>query len=855
MFAANKSYSFGMNVHRLFALLLLVFSAQFLSAQSPTLPGGVKDEAKSPNEFLPHKLGEQFTPHYLLNAYFEQLAAASPATMRLEKYGLTNETRPLQIAIFSSAENMARLEQIRLNNLRLAGMADGQPDLSNPIPIVWISMSVHGNEPSGSECSMELAYRLATQSDEKIKEWLKNTIVIVDPALNPDGYDRYTSWNRMASNLVKNTDQNAREHREPWPGGRVNHYYFDLNRDWAWATQAETKQRLVMYHRWLPQVHPDIHEQGINEPYYFAPAAEPMHELITPWQRDFQVEIGENNARHFDNHDWFYFTREVFDLFYPSYGDTYPTFNGAIGMTYEQGGGPRGGRSVEIDNGDTLTLYDRIEHHLTTSLSTIEVSSKSAKPLIDNFKTYFSSTSTKPQGQYKAFIIRETNDPNKVRSLCELLDRHFIRYGRVGAGLSGVKAFDYASGKEISASINPNDLVISAYQPHSVMIQALLEPEAKLADSLTYDITAWSLIFAHGLDAYALKERLEPKKAYEQYRPEKDLATASPYAWCIHRRSLAEAQFLGELLQKGVRVRTAMEPFVLADQQYAAGAYVISKADNRSLQGELSNLVNAAAERTNVRLYPVFTGNATLGKDLGSDAFELVKHPKVALVYGDEVDENSFGQTWFFFERELGYPITPIPLERLRKIDLSKYNTIIFPNGNYSLEDKTLETITKWVEKGGRLIAFEGGTRAFADLDGFDLKIKETPKRDSSTLHKPFMTRQRDGLSDGLPGAIVRATVDNTHPLAFGFPNYYHSLKTLSDAFQMPEKAEAPIYLEENYQTYGFIGSRVKPQLKKTPIVLVQKMEEGEAVFFIDNPLFRGFWQQGKALFANALFF
>lgn len=810
---------------------------------------------KSPNEFLPHRLGEQFTPHYLLNAYFEQLAAASPQTMRLEKYGLTNEGRPLQIAIFASTENMARIEQIRLNNLRLAGMADGQPDLNNPVAIVWLSMSVHGNEASGSECSMELAWRLATQSDPKIREWLQNTVVIVDPSLNPDGYDRYTHWNRMASNRIKNADPNAREHREPWPGGRVNHYYFDLNRDWAWATQVESRQRLVVYHRWLPHVHPDVHEQGINEPYYFAPAAEPMHELITPWQRDFQVEIGENNARHFDNNGWFYFTKEVFDLFYPSYGDTYPTFNGAIGMTYEQAGGPRGGRAIETDNGDTLTLHDRILHHLTTSLSTIEVSSKSAKPLVENFREYFRRTSTQPQGQYKAFVIREANDPNKVKTLCELLDRHYIRYGRVGTGMSGVKAFDYTSGKEISASINPNDLVISAYQPHSVLVQALFEPEAKLADSMTYDITAWSLPFAHGLDAYALKERLEPKKAYEAYRPQKDMATGSPYAWCVHRHSLAEAQFLSVLLQKGVRIRTAMEPFTLAEQNYAAGALVITKADNRLLQNELDKLVNDAATRTHVRLYPVFTGFASKGKDLGSDAFHLINAPHVAMVYGDDVEENSFGHTWYFFEQELEYPVTPLPLDRLNRLDLSAYQVLIFPHGNYHLDDKTLETLQGWVEKGGRIIGFEGGAKAFADKEGFDLKSKESPKRDSTAAPRAFATRQRDGLSDGLPGAIVRAKVDNTHPLAFGFPEHYHSLKTLSDAFQMPERADAPIYLEENYQTYGFIGSRVKPQLKKTPIAVVQRMGAGEAVLMVDNPLFRSFWQQGKVLFANALFF
>ena len=840
------SASIRMKISRTAAfLLLLLFSAQPLVAQT----------LKTADAFLPHKIGDKFTPHYQLNSYFEYLAANAPTTMRLEKYGLTNEDRPLQIAIFSSTANMARLEQIRINNLRLAGMADGQPDISNPIAIVWISMSVHGNEASGSEASMLLGYDLATQTDPKIREYLQNTVVILDPSLNPDGYDRYTHWNRSVSNLLKNTHAEAREHREPWPGGRVNHYYFDLNRDWAWATQMETRQRLAVYQRWLPHVHPDIHEQGINDPYYFAPAAEPMHELITPWQRDFQGEIGENNARHFDNNGWMYFTKEVFDLFYPSYGDTYPTFNGAIGMTYEQGGGPRGGLAIEIQNGDTLTLHDRILHHYTTSLSTIEVSSKSARPLVENFKEYFRKTSTQPQGQYKAFVIRERNDPNKINTLCALLDLHKISYGRVGAGLSGIRAFDFSSGKETSVSINPNDIVISAYQPHSVLVQALFEPEPRLADSLTYDITAWALPFAHGLAAYALKERLEPKRSWEKYvAPEVRLA-ASPYAWCVHRHSLAEAIFLGQLLQKGVKVRTAMQPFDMVDQHFAAGTYVINRGDNRSIQTELDGLVKSAALASNVELHPIFTGYATKGSDLGSDNFRLIKQPEVAIVYGDNVDENAYGHTWFFFEQEAQYPITPIEFTRIGSADLGQFTTLIFANGRYNLEENQLESIQKWIRSGGRLIALEGAVKAFADKDGFDLKSKEAPKKDSTILRKPFVVRQRDGLSDGIPGAIVQTKVDITHPMGFGLPATYFSLKTNADMYQMPENADAPIKVEADYLSFGFIGSRVKPQIKNTPVVVVQSMGQGSAVFFVDNPLFRSFWEAGKLVFANAVFF
>jgi hypothetical protein len=838
-----------MKFHRLVLFLAFNGLLQVLNAQTAL---------KSPDEFLPHKIGEQFTPHHLLTDYFEYLAANAPATMKLERYGLTNEARPLQVAYFSAPENLARLDQIRQNNLRLAGVnsGPGAPDVANPIAIVWLSMSVHGNEPSGSECSMLLAWQLASQTEAEVQSWLKNTVVILDPSLNPDGYDRYTHWNRSVSNRLLAPRPEAREHREPWPGGRANHYYFDLNRDWAWATQVETRQRLVLYQRWLPHVHADLHEQYVDNPYYFAPAAEPMHDYITPWQRDFQTQIGQNHANYFDQNGWLYFTKEVFDLFYPSYGDTYPMFNGAIGMTYEQAGNSSAGRAIITGNGDTLTLRDRIQHHLTTSRSTIEISSKNAQKVVENFRNYYSRTAERPQGAYLSFVIRATNDPNKINTLCRLLDRHQIRYGSAGATGSGLKAFDYRDGKETSIDVQPNDLVISAYQPHSVMTQVLFEPEHRLSDSLTYDITAWALPYAYGLEAYALKQRLEPKRPFVPYKAPEVMLAASPYAWCVHRRSLAEAKFLGEILEKGLKVRYAMRPFDLADQQFEAGAVVITRADNHPLSADLDGLVKAAAARANVALHPIFTGWAGKGRDLGSENFTTIRKPEIALVYGDDVDDNSFGHTWYFFEQELNYPVNPVSLDRLSRIRLNDYTTLIFPHGSYNIPDNVMKIIQDWVKQGGRLIAFDGGVKAFADKDGFDLKSKTESKKDTaSTNPKPYQSRERDSVSDQVPGAIVSTHIDETNPLAFGLSGHYFSLKTSSTVFEMPENAATAIWLDDDYRNVGFIGNRLKPKLKKTPIAAVQKMGSGDVVYLVDNPLFRCFWEEGKVLFANALFF
>lgn len=824
-----------------------------------TLSLNAQNALKSPDEFLPYKLGEQFTPHHLLVDYFQYLAAQSPQTMRFEGYGSTNEQRPLYVAVFSSPQNLARLENIRINNLQSAGMTDGsaRKDLP-PVAIVWLSMSVHGNEPSGSECSMALAHKLATQTDPDVRKWLENTVVIVDPSVNPDGYDRYTHWYRSAGNLLANADPDAREHREPWPAGRTNHYYFDLNRDWAWATQTETAQRLEVYQRWLPHVHADLHEQFIDNPYYFAPAAEPMHDFITPWQRNFQTTIGENHARYFDANGWLYFTREVFDLFYPSYGDTYPLFNGAIGMTYEQAGHGMAGRAIRTGNGDTLTLRDRIDHHLTTSLSTIESSSKNAAEITRNFSDYYSRSASNPPGVYKTFVVRETNDPNQVNRLCAMLDKHKIRYGRAGVTSGSVKGFDYGTGKEISTAVQSGDLVVSAYQPHGILVQVLFEPESRLTDSLTYDITAWALPHAFGLDAVALKERMEPKKDFVPYKAPEIKLAAQPYAWCIHHRSLSEAAFLGELLRNGVKVRASSKSFALSDQQFAPGTLVITRADNRAIDTKLDNLVQLAASKNNVALHPIFSGWAGKGSDLGSEAFRLLETPKVALVYGDDVDENSYGHTWYFFEREIGFPVSPIPLDKLGKINLNKYNKLVFVNGNYNLSEDNLKMLREWVSAGGRIIAFENAVKAFADKEGFDLKSRSSDDKDSTAPKlspKPYLAREREGLSDALPGAVVRCKLDNTHPLGYGMSENYHSLKTQTTAFEIPEGATTAVWLEENYQSYGFIGSNTKKKLKNTAVVSVQKIGAGSVVYMVDNPLFRSFWHQGKMLFANALFF
>ncbi len=463
---------------------LLSFNLFLLSSTASS------QQAPSPEAFLGYPLGRHFTTHDKIVGYFREVARLAPGQVSLEQYGKTYEGRPLLLAYIASPENLKRLESIRLNNLRLAGIVhDGvAPDENSPV-IVWLSYNVHGNEPASSEAAMKTLYELVNPSDDGPKQWLKNTVVILDPCINPDGRDRYVNWYNGVVGQHPNPDPQSREHEEPWPRGRTNHYNFDLNRDWAWQTQVETQQRLKKYNAWLPHVHVDYHEQGYNNPYYFAPAAEPYHDVITPWQRQFQVEIGKNNAKYFDSNGWLYFTKQEFDLFYPSYGDTYPTYNGSIGMTFEQGG-ISAGLSVQTTDGDTLTLADRLEHHYRTGLSTIEISSQHAERLVKEFHHYFTEAVSHPGGDFKAYLIRNDSFGDRLERLRVFLDKNGIDWGGVSTG--NFTGTDYETGKTATFKAASGDIVINANQPKSNLLRVLFERQSHISDSVTYDITAWS---------------------------------------------------------------------------------------------------------------------------------------------------------------------------------------------------------------------------------------------------------------------------------------------------------------------------------------------------------------------------
>ncbi|MEJ1236729.1 M14 metallopeptidase family protein [Chryseolinea sp. T2] len=836
----------------LFSIFILISAVQVFA-----------QELQSPEKFLGYKLGDKFTRHHRVVEYFRYVADALP-NVEVVQYGQTYEGRPLIYTIISSPENFNNREEIRLNNLRRAGLSEGTPTADKK-PVVWLSYNVHGNEASSLEASMLTLYELANPSNTKTQAWLKDVVVIMDPCINPDGRDRYANFYNQFGNVVPNSSGTAKEHREPWPGGRSNHYMFDLNRDWAWQTQVESQQRLKVYNQWMPQVHVDFHEQAPNNPYYFAPAAEPYHDVISNWQREFQKMIGRNNAKYFDEQGWLYFTKEVFDLYYPSYGDTYPTYSGAIGMTYEQAGSGYAGLSITTEEGDPLTLKDRLTHHHTTGLSTIEITALNATRVIDEYEKYFKENLNSPAATYKTYIIKGDNNPDKLASLAKWMESHSIRFGYPQAGKSS-RGFDYQTQITGNVNVTTEDLVVNIYQPKSRFITTVFEPQSKLSDSLTYDITAWNLMYAYNLKAYALTERINPAKPFAPKVVDNGQVAVKPYAYLFAYQSLKDVEFLGALLKANVKVRTAAKPFIVGGVSYEAGTLIVTRRNNENLD-DFDGLVKRLANEAGRKINTTMTGFVDKGYDFGSSEVKYLKAPKVAVLIGEQAYSLSAGEVWHFFEQQVHYPITQIGTDYFKTVDLKPFDVLVVPEGNYRLFDEAaLEQLSTWINGGGRLIVIANAINAFAEKKNFALKnyLKDTEKADAEkketdTREKGILNSygdiERRQVSEAISGAIYKVSLDPTHPLSFGLGNTYYSLKTNELRFGYLEYGwNVGVIKGKAKPVQGFAGARINPRLENSLTIGVEQKGQGNVIYLIDNPLFREFWENGKMLFANAVF-
>lgn len=801
-------------------------------------------QPQDPGTFLGYELGTEFTRHADVVSYFKHLDENSDF-LTYRTYGKTYERRPLTYAILTSPENYRHLEDIRKSHLHALGLSEESSSV-NEIPIVWYSYNVHGNEASSTEAAMKTAYTLITER----QDLLQKAIVIIDPAINPDGRDRYVNWYNRVHTFPRTVDAQADEHREPWPGGRYSHYLFDPNRDWFWATQEVSQARIKIFNEWLPHVHVDFHEMGINAPYHFAPGMEPYHTIISDWQKEFQQEAGKHNAETFDKNGWLFFTRESFDFLYPSYGDTYPTYFGGIGMTYEQAGGGVAGLGIKIKNGRELTLKDRLEHHFASGIATLETSVRLGDKLITNMRAYLRDRSDLP---YKDFVIQ--GDPGKKELLAELMDRHGIAYYYASGGTAG--GFQYS--RQGNGSMDATDaLVISTDQPKGRMVHVLFEPDAELSTPLTYDITAWSLIYAYGLDGVASKKALHlQKKSPEGFTPNRVQENAAGYI--VKWESMKDARFLAALLKTDIKIRFSEKDLHFADTDFQKGALVISRGDNvenKNFEEELVRIANKHQRK----LYSTTSSMSSVRYDFGSAHLKIIDKEKVAVLKGEGTNAMSYGFIWHFFEQQLKYPIVPIDTRYFDSVDWSEYDVLILPEIRSAavLNDKRLEQLKEWVQKGGKLISMSNTARLLADK-GFGLEANKPEEEEEAPAPEVINYEQREeaNATNLVTGSVFEVNLDNSHPMAFGYKDVYHSLKLGSLSFKYLNGRNYTVgYLPEKPDNVaGFAGEAAKKKLANSLVFGEARIGKGSVVYLIDDVLFRNFWEGGKLMMVNTVFF
>jgi hypothetical protein len=850
----------------------------------------VDERVPRPDAFLGYPLGTRFTHWERIVSYLEQVAAASPR-VKMWEYGRTYEGRPLMLVAIGSPANIQRLDEIRQEHQRLADTTNlPEPErdrITSRAPlVVWLAYGVHGNEASSAEAAMGVAYLLAAGQGDgsgSIGRMLENMVVLIDPLSNPDGRERYVSGFEQRRGAEPNPSRSAAEHWEAWPGGRQNHYLIDLNRDWAWASQQETRSRIAAYRALEPQVYVDFHEMGSESSYFFPPAAEPIHPQIDRRVVSWLETFGRGNAEVFDELGWVYFKGENYDLFYPGYGDSYPSLRGAVGMTYEMAGGGRGGLALALPDGTTLTLADRVARHLTTSMTTLHTASANGRRLLEDFVANRLKAASEPRAYLWAA------DQPESRALADLLALHGIRVQQTTHATEiaarsltddDSRLEDGELGGDSVKRFPPGTYVVSTTQPLGNLVEALLERESPMSEAFVerqrqrleqnlnaqfYDITAWSLPYAFNVDTWVapsapagLRSLTEVAGGIEGGKDEAGLGFLVP------PQGLATYRFAAELQKRDIRHRVAMGSLGSlsgAGGDLPAGTLFIPRRGNPENVGDVLQKLLADGGLTARAINSSFEMK---GISLGSNEVEGVKPVRAGLVSGMGVDPTSFGFLWHLLDEQIRVPYDRLDLAQLAQVDLSELDVLILPSGNYedALGTRGREAVDTWVKAGGVLIAIGDSIEWLQKHEMTGIKSWEPEKKAEGGEHEDpegGQTEAEKSLESRpifTPGAILATQMRPNHPLTMGLrtsPKVLYEgtvvLKTTGD----PRKDV--LIAEGDPVVAGFAWPEAEERLSGSLLVGMETRGKGGVVLFAQDPAFRLFWRATTPLLLNAILY
>ncbi|KXX67874.1 M14 family zinc carboxypeptidase [Flammeovirga sp. SJP92] len=790
---------------------------------------------KSPSEFLEYNLGTQFTYHHKIHDYLSYLADES---LKVEyiPYGETYEGRPLFVLAISSPKNIQNLESIRQSNLQRAGFLEGKPSHSNAI--VWLGYNVHGNEASGSEVSMKVAFELLK---DKYAGLLENLIVIIDPCLNPDGRDRYVNNFRAKEGSFINQKPSTWEHLEPWPTGRYNHYLFDLNRDWAWGTQIETIQRTELYRKWYPQVFVDFHEMMPQYSYFFGPSADPIHKEVTSWQKKYQKIASEKYESYFKTQDWEYFTRKVFDLLYPSYGDSWTCFNGAVGFTFEQGGHGVAGLSYKSkDETKEITLEGRIQKHFETSLMTLIIAEEYQNELLREYEAFFHAN----RGVVKNYIITPTKkNSENIELMSSILERQGVVREQVLKSKT-VKGYSYFEQKQIKRKIEKGDIVFSTDQTMGRMLKVLLEPKADFTDSTTYDLTAWSLPYAFGLDMLETEEVIEKvtqKKVLKSKSGIDETALTDSTFFVLEWESISDVKLISKLMQEQIKVGHLMKDFEYNQQIIPKGSIVFPYFG--LMMSRKFDAFKKVIEENNVIPQLIHINDSNWERKV-----EVMKTPRIAVLAGEDVNPVKFGSLWYYFDKVIEYPINVFYADKVTSFDLSKVNTLIISDGQYNSKISSL--VKSFIERGGKVILLEKAIKVVDEIHELEMSKK---MQKLFNIEAMFMAKGK--TENKALGCIMELRLPESSLISKGLSKEYFLIKENNHKLPLLNHGYNIGLIAKTDAVSGYIGEELKNSLGESTLIAAEKYKKGQVFYYVDNPLIRGFWINGMHLFSNSIFF
>lgn len=832
-------------------------------------PGGTYDPSiPTPAAFLGYTIGDAFTSHHRLEAYLEAVAEASDR-VSLGSYGKTNEGRDLLLVTITSPANHARVEEIRQNMGRLAdprGASQAELDavIQESPAVAWLAYSVHGSESAGTEAAILTVYQLAAGTDAVTQNILDELVVLIDPASNPDGRARVVHSFQSRLGMTYNSNPDSWEHGSAWPGGRTNHYLFDLNRDWAWQNQAETRQRTVQYLRWNPVVHADLHEMG-GDSYFFFPAATPVHKAIPDVTMKWQQIYGEGNAKAFDHYGWPYYTKIGFDMYYPGFGDSWPSMMGAIGMTYEQGGGGSVGIAIDREDGTTHTLRQRAHGHFTTSMATLRTTAENREERLTDFLAFFRHALSLGDGPVKSYALVPDTDPYLADQFVDLLTRQGIEVTEASEAFSarvarGFGVYEAPSSKEFPAGT----FLVSASQPKGVAVQMLMEPEPILEDTSFYDLSGWALPLIYNVESYMLAESPGVSSTPLTGPPTRDggvVGGRGEYAYAIPYTGTSALFAAVELLNEGVSVKAAGDGFTTQGREYPAGTFLMPVYRNPD---NLHQLVDEIAGRHGVSAYAINTGLVEEGDDLGAGSYRALKKPKIAVAAGEAA--GGFGEIWNFFDQAYPYfDYSNVDASRLGNMDLSKYDVLVVGGANLAsaLGDRGVENLQNWMQAGGLVIAWEGGAQFLSQEgsqitnvttrvgeNGGDEEEEDLPAVEARTT---LAEREQERKEGSTPGGFYKVVLDPDHWMAFGMPEEMAVMKRGERGFAVSDRGVNVAVFPPESLLSGYAPSDFEEKLSKKSWLIVEGVGRGQAIMFADSPVYRMFLESEHQLVLNAI--